>query len=773
VHHVQNEPAASPHIVNLKNNTSPIWQDIESKTPTTMTESTFHSYHKLPSTDETKQAILPSPSIKTATKNDPVPEKFNSYLTTPPTPVKQKIKTETDKTWLDLFHNLFPLKPTLLSLAIITLILVVPGQARSYFENLQETKDVITENSTAGFLALQQSTVALKNADIDTAAGATALAGDRFNAALSTIEEKHHILQTIITAIPILHGELESREKILLAGQEITIGNSYLLNALQNAKRDTNKTFSNNLIELSAALASALPNYDAAVNNLQAVDVGILPYQYQAQFTDFRNLFTAVVTDFKNVNDLSNTLQEVFGGKGFRRYLLVFQNPSEIRATGGFIGSFAILDVNNGKIDKLDIPAGGSYDLQGQLPDYLIPPLPLTLTNKRWEFQDANWFPDFPASAKKMLWFFHRSRGITADGVISINATVLQRLLSIIGPVVDLKRDLILTAETALPTIQTIVESSTEKLNHKPKQILSDLTPQLLQSLTSTPPTAILPLLISLEDALGQKEIQAYFTDQETESNITSFGWSGALAQAQPNEDYLFVVNTNIQGEKSDAKIKQTISHQAVIANDGSVVDTVIITREHTGTPTEPLYGTPNLDYLRLYVPAGSTLISASGFTWPDEKNFRAPESWYKTDTDLQNIETEVTIDNSSGTRITNEFGKTAFGNWVATAPGTTSQVVFSYRLSFLLPETNQSTISMFDRILAPFGKSFKKYSLLVQKQSGITSDFESQILLPPNWQPKWTSDDQILIADNGVRVTKLPLTNDRLWITIIQPTKK
>ena len=92
---------------------------------------------------------------------------------------------------------------------------------------------------------------------------------------------------------------------------------------------------------------------------------------------------------------LSSALDSVFGDKQLKRYLIVFQNNNEIRPTGGFMGSFALVDIQKGKILNIDIPGGGTYDLKGQMKKEVEPPLPLQLSNNRWEFQDANWFPDF------------------------------------------------------------------------------------------------------------------------------------------------------------------------------------------------------------------------------------------------------------------------------------------------------------------------------------------------------------------------------------------
>lgn len=80
------------------------------------------------------------------------------------------------------------------------------------------------------------------------------------------------------------------------------------------------------------------------------------------------------------------------------------------------------------------------------------------------------------------------------------------------------------------------------------------------------------------------------------------------------------VVNTNIGGGKSDANIKQTVEHQAVVQSDGSIIATVIITRAHEGIDdSDSLLGQLNSNYIRVYVPEGSELLDSGGFVYPDE----------------------------------------------------------------------------------------------------------------------------------------------------------
>jgi hypothetical protein len=355
-------------------------------------------------------------------------------------------------------------------------------------------------------------------------------------------------------------------------------------------------------------------------------------------------------------------------------------------------------------------------------------------------------------------------RGVTHDGVIAVNATVLTRLLSIGGPITDSKRGVTLSADTALPLLQQIVEEGPEKKLHKPKQILGDLVPTLIKNFSHLSAADSLALLKNIEDALGQKEIQAYFTDAATEESIASFGWSGQITQTLPNQDYVFVVNTNIQGQKSDAKIEQKIQHEAIINDDGSIVDTVTITRTHQGESEEKLYGAPNIDYLRVYVPAGSQLLSAAGFTWPDEAGFRAPESWYKPDSFLSEQEKLVAIDSTSGTHTVNEFNKTSFGNWIITPAGQTSQVQFSYRLPFTIFDTHtENKTNFFQKLLAP-KTNLANYQLVAQRQSGSVSSFTSQIIFPTDWKPITKNGNEVTLASNGAEIIVPSFEHDAIW---------
>ena len=769
VHHVNYNNHKSSHLLNLKEHKNNQYEDIQPVAPAERQEKNkdFYFYHDLSPKKSSAPIFVPKLEIKKPPP--PAPQKDQKCHAELVSASRSRNKFGmTIKKLTDKIQKIAHPKHLAAAAALILIIIFVPGNARTYYFDLKSTANKIADNSTVGFSALQDSTSALMNGDIEQAQISLTDALQNFDRAVNVLNSEHRFLQKIISAVPILNNAIQSRQKLVVAGQEISLGNTYLLKGLSDI-RVSSSTITKNLATLGDHLKFALPHYQTAVAKLNQVDSDVLPLEYQSTFKEFRVLFKAFAGDLENMAKLNSAVQEIFGGKGLRRYLLIFQNPAELRPTGGFAGSFALIDIKDGNLVKMDIPAGGSYDLQGQLSEYVIPPTPLLLANKRWEFQDANWWPDFPASAKKMLWFYRHSRNLTADGVIAINADVLNRILAIIGPVAEQNRDLIISKSNAIATIQDIVEFGPEKKANKPKQILSDLAPLFIDSFKKMKPQEVLPMLANLEESLQAKEIQAYFTDINAQNTVKEFGWNGEVADINNGQDYLFAVNTNIQGQKSDAKIKQTISHQAVVQMDGSILDSVVISREHTGQPGEKLYGQNNIDYLRLYVPEGSELVRASGFTWPDEQKFRAPENWYEKDQMLAAVEKEVGIDSQSGTRVTNEFGKTVFANWIITEPGQTSQVQFIYKLPFRAwNNTGDSAISGWAKIFQSETPA-SKYQLITQRQSGIASNFDSQIIYPDGWAPVWQDGEGMTLAANGAAIKTNELNRDKIWSLVMR----
>ncbi|MCF6276850.1 MAG: DUF4012 domain-containing protein [Candidatus Magasanikbacteria bacterium] len=652
---------------------------------------------------------------------------------------------------------------------VMFLLVAIPIPTVGYFKQVRTTSEQIVEGSKQALVGLHSSTLLALNSDISGAQTDLNNTLEYFNNTKKLLDSENKILMSVLRVLPIFGKSMKSRESLLSAGQSMALANTYIVKGIGEATEDgLNAT--DKIALISEHLNSALPQYENAFRELSGVDPKIIPKEYRDEFKEFQILFGVFIEDLGDLVQLIDTLQLILGSDDFRRYLLVFQNNNELRPTGGFLGSFAIIDIQKGRIQNIDIPGGGSYDLKGQLDAYLTPPLPLQLVNSRWEFQDSNWFPDFGISAQKMAWFYEHSRGTTVDGVIAVNATVLERVLKVVGSITSEKHNLELMGDTAIDDLQYQVEINYDKIENKPKEVIGELVDDLFVQFEGLDNIDLVRVLNEFHQALKEKEVQAFFFDRKLQKTVRDFGWSGEISYTNKDQDYLNIVSANLQGQKSDKKIEQNIEHEVFIQKDGSIVDKVIIKKKHTGIDGEMFSGVRNISYVRAYVPEGSELLEAGGFSYPAEGAFHVSEDWYEEDLSIAQFEKEVGIHSKTGTRITKEFGKTVFGNWVSTDPGGESEIYFIYKLPFKIPTVQPREIKgeNFWNSLLSNDENRLKYSLVLQKQSGINSGFSSSVKIPDDWDFIWKSDNSKLKFNNLLQYNSI-LQSDTVFGAVIE----
>jgi hypothetical protein len=240
------------------------------------------------------------------------------------------------------------------------------------------------------------------------------------------------------------------------------------------------------------------------------------------------------------------------------------------------------------------------------------------------------------------------------------------------------------------------------------------------------------------------------------EALVDALQWSGRVLPT--DRDYLSVVHSNINGFKTDGVVEETIGHRSEIGADGSIVDTVTVTRRHTGgdTPYE-WWNKVNADYLRVYVPKGSELLSAKGATWEFP---RAPLDYdalgFRRDEEVSLEENTMTVDAATGTRISEDSGKTVFGMWVYVSPKESVTVELRYRLPFSLAREK-------------LRGSGDRHSVLFQKQAGTMGVALISELRPPEGTAcVWQTGPDLIPLRGGWRV-ETDLTTDRFYGCVLQ----
>lgn len=524
-------------------------------------------------------------------------------------------------------------------------------------------------------------------------------------------------------------------ENLARAGQSFAqIGDLFLAEKIGDYFSNDGPSLTQKIVQVQGEIAKAQEALAQANKNLARVKIEDLPAEVAPQIQELKEKIAPALAATTQVKDWSNVFLGLLGHDRAKKYLLVFQNTSEARPTGGFIGNYGVVDLDEGRLKNLFID--NVFNLDGQLFDKIVPPRPIQKISTAWSTHDANWFADWPTSARKIMGFYEKAGGATADGVISLTPTVVERLLAITGPVAMPQYGVQLDQNNFLDVTQYKVEVDYDKAQNQPKKILADFAPLFLDELWQVWPSQGPAIVKILADALAEKHILFYFTDPTLEKAFAEQGWTGEILATE--KDYLSVINTNINGYKTDKVIKQEIYHTASVQSDGSILDTIKIVRQHQGGASQyDWYNKVNADYLRVYVPLGSKLISAQGQTL---ESYSAPIDYtaqrFKTDADVQSQEQSMIVDPDSGTQIFTESGKTVFANWAFVSPGETVEITYQYLLPFKI-SLNQETES---------------YSLMTQKQAGSNASiFESTLQLPETAKITWQYPANLEI--NGAQI--------------------
>ena len=575
----------------------------------------------------------------------------------------------------------------------------------------------------------------------------------KFSEASNDLDEMGKVFIEISKFFP-FSSKLSSGKNLVEAGKHIATAGQSLNEIIKTTSTlknplSTDESQNVSLLELFQSakkeMATVNQELEKIQENINQVNIDDLPEDKKTQFLSLKEKLPGVV---KITNDFLNNSEifvDLLGGNGPRKYLFLFQNNQEMRATGGFIGSYGLMDIASGRIRNFFID--GIFNPDGQLQDKIVPPKPIQKISAAWSLHDSNWFPDFPDSAKEAINFYEKTGGPTADGVITLTPTVMQKLLAITGPIEMKDYDVTIDADNFIEKTQYEVEVDYDKEENKPKKILADLAPIILDKIFNARDTRSIAMIIqALSSGLSEKHILLYSENENLQKIISERGWSGEILANQ--KDYLSVINSNINGYKTDGVIDEEISHEAQIQSDGSIIDTTTITRHHNGGNYEyKWWNKVNADYMRVYVPLGSKLLEVSGQT----RETNTPPLDYnalgfKKDPLVENEEKQMLIDENSGTRIYEESGKTVFANWTYVSPQETMTLKYKYLLPF--------------KIILEENKPVNSYSLLAQKQSGsIGSKFISNVTFPRDYNVEWNYPENVKNKNSELKFeTKLDI---------------
>jgi hypothetical protein len=284
-------------------------------------------------------------------------------------------------------------------------------------------------------------------------------------------------------------------------------------------------------------------------------------------------------------------LPEFLGTDGVRRYFFAAQDPAELRGTGGVIGAYSILSIDDGRfsfapfrpIQSLPIP-----------PLDEVPPPSAEYAENYSQFRGENRFwlainltPDFPTAAVAVLNSYEVAMGDALDGVIFADPFALRALLQVAGPTVIPQLGLSVSAGNVVD----LTTNEAFSLFPEPevrKRILGAVASDVFDGFVRGPQPSLGDLRI-LGDAWGEGHVLAYSTDPTMEQGLGGTGGGGAFHA--PEGDFLAVVENSSGANKVDFYQDRAVSYEVQLGADGSAqARTDVRFINHAPTTGQPAY---------------------------------------------------------------------------------------------------------------------------------------------------------------------------------------
>lgn len=317
-------------------------------------------------------------------------------------------------------------------------------------------------------------------------------------------------------------------------------------------------------------------------------------------------------TDLQTVITLADSL--LFTGGETKTFLILFQNNMELRPGGGFIGSFGIFKVRDGKVADFSVHDTGNFD--GRIPSTVEPPYPMkeTLNIDSWKLRDSNYSPDFTENVKWAQDFYRMGQGEEKfDGIAAVTANVLTSFLKVIGPVEIEGFPGNYGADNAILDLEYQVEQGYLKQGitfGERKSVMGILGSEILRRAKNLPIQKKYELYQTLIDDLHKKDIQLFFKDETLQDQVMASRWDGRM-DSNWRDDYLFLVDANLGALKSDYFVKRSYAYMIDLSQN--VPRAVLsVTYRHMGK-TRDWFVKDYQTFLRVYAPQGSFLTRVTG----------------------------------------------------------------------------------------------------------------------------------------------------------------
>lgn len=239
--------------------------------------------------------------------------------------------------------------------------------------------------------------------------------------------------------------------------------------------------------------------------------------------------------------------------------IVLFQNTEELRATGGFMGSYARVRFNSGQLEEVLIE--DIYEPDGQFTGYVPAPAGVQeylSSGKGLRLPDANWHPDFPTSAQTILNYFALGKEHSIDGVITINSDLVPRLLTITGDVYLPDYSVTVTSDN----FTTLARADRDQFfpgSQQKTNFLGHFFTVLKVKLSNLNKTQQVQLAMILQDSMRDKTIQLYSGNPKVQKVFVDHRVAGILESPDRASPLIYLVESNVGINKANKNVTRMV----------------------------------------------------------------------------------------------------------------------------------------------------------------------------------------------------------------------
>ena len=256
-------------------------------------------------------------------------------------------------------------------------------------------------------------------------------------------------------------------------------------------------------------------------------------------------------------------------------YLVLAQTNDELRATGGFVTSVGTIRLAGGRIVEArfeKVYAAEEPTVRSSGPArHVVPPRPISryLGVGEWRLRDANWWADFPATARQAAAFWRAAHGESVDGVVAFEERGLQAALEALGPV-RLADGRQVSADNVKQISLRAVFSAGERAEDwyaSQSSFSQELAAALLGAVEQLPSDRLVGAAQRLRLAAANHDLLFWSADPLVAETLRELGLDGAVQGER--DDFLYLVESNVGYSKLSQHLRQDLEYAVELGPDG------------------------------------------------------------------------------------------------------------------------------------------------------------------------------------------------------------